>query len=238
MIATKRSLLNFPERSIKSLVTPLAFSRHSGHFLSSIKGMACDKLGNPIPMYTYPAIDFLLANKEMFSAYKILEWGSGQSTLWWEKYVCSVISIEQSISWAEYIKKNLTEKDTVNIIICQSKQEFTLTTTELLKKEKFDLIVIDGTAYAEGSRLESAQASLPLLNPNGLIIVDNSDLKSLKPVNELLYEEGFGRIDFYGYSPGAFHKQCTSFFFRPESKTNILRSKQNFAVCSPLSLSF
>ncbi|MGK7950549.1 MAG: hypothetical protein AB4368_17655 [Xenococcaceae cyanobacterium] len=174
----------------------------------------------------------------MFSAYKILEWGSGQSTLWWKNYVSSVVSIEQSISWAEYLKKNLTEKDAVNIIICRSKQEFIVTTTKLLNKEKFDIIIIDSTAYSGGSRLESAKASISLLDSNGLIIVDNSDLKSLKPVHELLYEEGFGRIDFYGYSPGAFHKQCTSFFLRPDRKTNILRSKQNVAICSPLSLSF
>lgn len=127
-----------------------------------------------------------------------------------------------SISWTEYIKKNLTEKDAVNIIICQSKEEFKLTKTQLLKQEKFDIAVIDGTAYPESNRLESTQASLPLLKPNGLIIVDNSDLKSLKPVNEFLYEERFGRIDFYGYSPGAFHKQCTALFFRSEGKTNIL----------------
>lgn len=221
----------------KALATPLNFSVETGHFISATLGRAVDKSRNPIPMYTYPAIDFLSANKPYLATCSVLEWGAGQSTLWWEKHANSVISVEVSEDWANYTESNLEISNGVTILRCNSEQEFKLKAIKFLESKKFDIIVIDGIAYPKGTRLVSAQASLPLLHNSGLIVVDNSDLASLRSVIDLLRHNGFCRIDFYGYSPGAYYKQCTSFFYKRNQDVDILSGKGNVAVCSPLSSS-
>ena len=54
---------------------------------------AVDKKGDPIPWYTYPAIDFLLLRD--YRDKNILEFGSGQSTLWWAARAKFVLSLEE-----------------------------------------------------------------------------------------------------------------------------------------------
>jgi hypothetical protein len=39
--------------------TPIYYSYLNGHFKSSFKKMAVSRNGDPLPWYTYPAIDFL-----------------------------------------------------------------------------------------------------------------------------------------------------------------------------------
>jgi hypothetical protein len=48
----------------------------------------------------------------------------------------------------------------------------------------------------------------------GLVIVDNSDVQSLNEICALLREAGYYRMDFFGHSPAAYYKQCTSIFFK------------------------
>src|SRR5437588_4831670 len=81
-----------PIRSIATCVlTPIRFSINTGHAKSSFLMRAVDKNGEPIPSYTYPAIDFLFQRN--FEDKLILEFGSGQSTLWWASRAKFVISI-------------------------------------------------------------------------------------------------------------------------------------------------
>src|SRR5688572_30099175 len=85
------------------VLTPLAFSYHSGHFLSSLKSKAVDKKGTALPWYTYPAIDFL-RHKQMTDK-TVLEFGSGQSTLWWSQRVRNVVSLEDNESWYQSLRQ-------------------------------------------------------------------------------------------------------------------------------------
>ena len=73
----------FFRRILTALITPVLFSYKSGHFLSSIQSKAVDKKNNPIPWYTYSCIDFLQTFN--YENKKILEFGSGQSSIWWSK---------------------------------------------------------------------------------------------------------------------------------------------------------
>src|SRR5690348_9638086 len=85
-------------------LTPLFFGYESGHMRSSLLGKPVNKKGEPIPWYTYAAIDFLM-DKD-FGAKRILEWGSGHSTLWWAKRAEHVLSFESDQAWLEYVKKS------------------------------------------------------------------------------------------------------------------------------------
>lgn len=84
--------------SATGILTPLRFSLTTGHWKSSITAKACNAAGESLPWYTYLAIDFL-AQRD-FSARNILEFGGGQSTLWWSARAASVLTIVEDREWA------------------------------------------------------------------------------------------------------------------------------------------
>ncbi|MFL5240486.1 MAG: L-isoaspartate O-methyltransferase [Gemmataceae bacterium] len=186
-----------------------------------MRSAAVDSHGNPIPWYTYPAID-LLDTKD-FSTKTVLEFGSGQSTLWWAKRAKSVLSFEKNAKWHAYVRSQLPHNAEVFLISGD------LTGLEdYLPQSPFDLVIIDGM-----DRLKAARRSIDLLQEQGAILVDNSDgywggddLKEY-PILELFRSTGFDRVDFYGYAPGVVLPHCTSLFFK--GRTFLLRGNENVA---------
>src|SRR5215831_19159207 len=85
-----------------AIFTPFYFSYQSGHFKSSMHSKAVDKNSKPLPWYTYPMIDFLVC-KEL-SDKEVLEFGAGQSTLWWADRAHRVVSFESDKNWYSYLK--------------------------------------------------------------------------------------------------------------------------------------
>lgn len=80
----------------------------------------------------------------------------------------------------------------------------------------FDVIIIDGC-----DRFIATQKSFRLLNPEGLLIVDNSEgywgTDGTYPIIDFLHGQGLLRIDLYGFTPGVIDASCTSIFFRNNS---------------------
>ena len=74
----------------------------------------------------------------------------------------------------------------------------------------FQIIVIDGYARSR-VRYQCAQMALPHLDPNGLIILDNSDWLPASAM--FLRQANLIEVDFSGPVPGNNHNQTTSFFF-------------------------
>src|SRR4051794_8733898 len=85
-----------------ALLTPILFSKRTGHFRSSLHARSLDKNNEPIPWYTYPAFDFL-AGKD-YVGRRVLEFGAGHSTLWWMKRAAEVVAIEGSEDWYNHLK--------------------------------------------------------------------------------------------------------------------------------------
>jgi hypothetical protein len=73
----------------------------------------------------------------------------------------------------------------------------------------FDVVVIDGQA-----RVLSAWLAAKFVKPNGIIVFDNSDREFYSPGFELLANDGYKRIDFYGTGPINMYEWCTSIFFK------------------------
>ena len=64
----------------------------------SIDEKVCiDKDGNPIPWYTYPAIEYL--SQFDYSQKEIFEFGCGYSSMFWANRAKKVTSIEDNINW-------------------------------------------------------------------------------------------------------------------------------------------
>jgi hypothetical protein len=197
--------------SIRSIgtafLTPFYFAQRTGHFRSSLVSKALDAKGVPIPWYTYPAIE-LLRNKS-FRGKRVLEFGAGQSTLWWSKQAEHVTSFEDNAEWHKYLVPQLPQNATVHLV------DNVLSNFDSLvaSSDRFDVIIIDGL-----DRFTAAAKSFDLLAPNGVFILDNAEGYwgpiGTFPIMDLFRKGGYARVDFYGFSPGNVLQHCTSFFFK------------------------
>lgn len=204
-----KPIARFLRNTVTALYTPIVFSRITGHFTSSIHAKAYDRNKNPIPWYTYPMVHYL--NGLDLREYKVLEFGGGQSTIWWASRCREVIALEDNQEWIDMIVPDLPDNSTmmhVNLTFDAI--------DEILQDQRFDIVIIDGL-----ERKKAAQAALDRLADGGVIIFDNSDgytgPNGEYPIIDLYEREGFTRIDFYGFAPGVVLPHCTSLFFKENS---------------------
>ena len=189
-----------------AFLAPAVFSLRSGHFQSSLLGRAVDARGAAIPWYTYPTIEFL-RDKDL-AGRRVLEWGAGQSTLWWAARSATVVAFESDPTWYRRLRSCIPPNVKLHLVPIDASGALTW-----VADETFDVIVIDGL-----DRLRCAELSLPLLSSNGAAFLDNSDgywgEDGQYPILDLFRREGFSRIDFYGPAPGVIKPHCTSLFFK------------------------
>ena len=152
----------------------------------------------PLPWYTYPAIEYI---KQLdFSDREVFEYGSGNSTIFWSKLAKRVVSIENNQKWYETIAKGVVENVEVRLI-----ENDALYIQEILNHKSFDVIVIDGS-----HRLECARVAINKLKSGGIIILDNSDwhVKTAK----ILRSNDLIQVDMTGLGPINPYTWTTSFF--------------------------
>lgn len=171
-----------------------------GHFQSSNSKESVNNEG-PVPWFTYPAISFLeqLNLRNMI----VLEYGSGNSTLYWSKRCKEIVSVEDNHKWINELEKREL-KSNITILFKKTKTSYVNPLKE--PKRKFDIIVIDGSY-----RYSCTKTSISRLNKNGIIIIDNSD--QYPRACELLRKKGFIQADMCGFGPINPNTWCTSFFF-------------------------
>lgn len=185
------------------------------------KAIPLDKMDNPVPLYTYPAIEYLqsldLKNKRIF------EFGSGQSTLFFLNKGAKVVSVENNVNWFDKLNSQIQENENHKFIFAQ-KEEYV---NSILKEEDlFDIIVVDGAE----NRLESTKNAITKIKEDGIIIIDNSDWfeNSTKLVRDRL---DFIQVDFYGFRPSKSNTAVTSFFFSRKVNLKTIDEKQpSFAL--------
>ena len=173
-----------------------------GWFRSFRNKMSVDKDMNPIPWWTYSAIAFL--KDRLNPRMKVLEFGSGSSTLWLCRHVSEVISVEKNISWAQYIQERLPKNG--NLFITDSFEDFI---NSYVTNIKFDLVVID-----VGNRINIAKKIFPMLSNEGVILWDNTDGPDWLQIKSLLYSHNFLEISFEGMTAQEIALSRTTIFYR------------------------
>ena len=182
-----------------------------GHSRSVIEKKPVDAEGRPLPWFTYPAIEYL--SQLDLSNYKILEWGIGNSSLFFSARCKEIFSIEHNEEWFSLIKNNLPA----------NAHPFLVTEDEYLQKPKelntrFDLIIVDGI-----QREGCLNMALEILADNGIIIFDNSDRNP--ELCEKLRAQNMLQVDFHGFGPINFYTWTTSVFFRRENRVTPLANQ-------------
>jgi hypothetical protein len=171
-----------------------------GYTNTIMKQKPLDVNDDPLPWFTYPAIEYLeqldLSHKSIF------EWGSGNSSLYFAKRCQSIVSIESDKNWYEYISQKLLPNQKVFL---RNEFDFVNAIDEL--NMKYDVIIIDSLR-----RYECALKAIHYLNTGGLIILDNSDWHPgtsafLRKVNDLI------QVDMHGFGPINDYSWTTSLFF-------------------------
>lgn len=165
-----------------------------------------DRDGNPIPWYTYPAIEYL--SQLDYSDKKIFEFGCANSSLFWAKRAKQVISIEDNHSWFE---KWTSEFKEPNLDIRWRDEGEGYFNAIFEDNELYDVIIVDGKR-----RADCARTALEKMAPNGMIILDDSDRintsqEYVDAVNNLK-KGNLIQIDFYGFCPMNNYTKTTSIF--------------------------
>ncbi|MGQ0456068.1 MAG: hypothetical protein ACT4OU_03280 [Hyphomicrobium sp.] len=189
-----------------AIITPWRFAYVTGHGRSSLGSAAKSRSGAAIPWYTYPAIDFL-AQRE-FAGKRVLEFGGGQSTLWWARRAASVVTIEEDESWYQSLKERLPSNVELHHVPADRGTRSIAPIRTLLDAHgegAFDVIVIDGHL-----RRELTGPAFEFLAPRGALLFDNSEGYGFY---EEVKSRACCRIDFYGFAPGVSRRHCTSLVF-------------------------
>ena len=223
--------------SLKFLKSSLGFLYStyfkSGYFRSALFNKPCDKNGNPLPLLTYPFIEYIY-DLNLTKA-KMLEFGGGNSTLFFSSMVSQIYSIEpnfnQPNSWFSFLKKEISKssnKDRIKLFGVDLPQKYEYypewvkivneKTKEVIDKIlnetkiSFDIILIDGWGFQRNWIANYLASSL---SEGGMIIVDNTYHCPKCALS--LRDLGFNQINFKGHAPGT-HRDCTSIFFKDKIK--------------------
>jgi hypothetical protein len=170
-----------------------------------------DAEGNPLPWYTYPMIYFL--RQRVQPHWRVFEYGSGNSTLWWAKRVASVVSCEHDRGWFEQISK--TAPPNVTYVYQELNEHYP--DAILAHEGPFEVVVIDGR-----ERAECAKRALKRLSPDGVIIWDNAEFPRCRQFfSEHCQPAGFRMLDFHGTGPQKETGWLTALIYRANNVTGL-----------------
>jgi len=170
--------------------------------------------GAPIPWITYPALEML--DRVLRPTWRLFEYGTGNSSLWYATKVSFVASVEHDPQWAEQVRNRAPGNLTVELVEKPAPDEHGFDDfppySDVPRKYGsgyFDVFVIDGM-----SRNLCAITAAELINPHGIVVWDNAERWHYNEGFATLAEQGWRRIDFYGPGPVQSYEWCTAIFCR------------------------
>lgn len=137
---------------------------------------------------------------------RVFEWGSGMSTLWYEKHCGEVHAVEDNPDWHRLVSGKVKHAEVHHLCgphYVDKIRDF--------PPSYFDLISIDGS-----ERLACFEIAHGYLAPNGLLVIDNTDKDrttkgDLYQIDELLSRKReYVAQRFTGWTPGNFFPQETT----------------------------
>lgn len=174
----------------------VALRKHRWH--QTLRNSLEPDLDGAVPHLTYGATDFLHA--VLTPQTRILEFGSGDSTIWFGARVGSITVIEHDADWAARIPRH--EHIQVNVIPCAGSWYEDDASHAYSRgadsTAPFDIVLVDGMA-----RTQCAIRAPSLIRPGGLIVLDDIDDPLVAPARTALESAGLDAVDFWGLRPGS-----------------------------------
>lgn len=173
----------------------------------------------PLPWWSLSAIDFL--GRLSVTHRVIVEFGSGNSTLWWAKRHrydgFSYRSFEPDFQYWQKMRKESYFYE--QHVICYAHQASYVTMLEHMidgshpavsTHTRPDIVIVDGPIHL---REKEVSAALALLVSHGLLVIDDANWIS-DSVHSQLRTAGFVRLDLWGPSPGCSYTKLTTLYSR------------------------
>jgi hypothetical protein len=179
-------------------------------------GRPVDADGQPIPWFTYPAIEYL--TRFDMRGWAVFEYGSGQSTAWWSRRGANVVSVEHDSGWHAEMQARALPGTT----LLHRDQRDAYVGALAGTGASFDVVVIDGVF-----REHCAAVAGGALKPGGMLILDNSDW--YHEAASMIRAQGFHEASFSGFGPVNDYTWSTSVFF-----PGALASQQQLAPPEPI----
>lgn len=184
-----------------------------GH-LESCRQLECrDAQGNPLPWYTYPAIDFLRGLDT--TGMRVFEYGCGFSTLFWASKALSVVSVDDDKLWVEKVSSTMPANVSLNLVQDAPRYIDAINDIAIGRGESFDIVIIDAK-----HRYETARSAVSHVAPGGMLILDNADW--YPETAAMLGASGMARIDMIGFGPINSYVWCTALFLKPDFRPKII----------------
>jgi hypothetical protein len=161
--------------------------------------------GFPIPWCSYAAIEYL-SHLDFYEA-AVLEYGSGNSSLWWLLRCARITSVESNDDWYRKLQRQVGTNPRFNYIKASG--------AEYVRREEInssDIVVIDGDHRRDCAewfiaKIEKGTARTQLL------IFDDAEWFPLSISR--LRSLGWIEVDFHGFKPLVDYTTTTSVFIRP-----------------------
>jgi len=123
------------------------------------------------PWISYSSIRFLQMNLTKQS--RVLEFGSGMSTIWYSKFAGKVYSVDDYKPWYDKVAELLKKHQASNVQYFFAPDAKAYSEYMMGDEKGFDLIMVDGSV-----RSKCVANSLALLREGGIFYLDNSDKDS------------------------------------------------------------
>ncbi len=151
------------------------------------------------PWYTKPFLDILSSWKTTspldtpISKWNVFEWGSGNSTIWWDRHCLSLMSIDHCSAWVKDVSNAIASKDKTQVKYREISFGSTIGTTSPTcsyvtsineTSNKYDCVIIDGeygrNTCAQELLKKDVSGNFKHLNIPSIVILDNADQKTIE----------------------------------------------------------
>jgi hypothetical protein len=161
--------------------------------------------GKPIPWVTYSFLEFI--KSRLHDNFRVYEYGSGNSTLFYSQIVGSVNSVEHNKEWFNRIRNKVGPNVEIKFQELDINGKYCRSILE--QGGVFDIVIIDAE-----DRVNCLINCVSKLSETGVIVLDDSDRTEYMEGINFLVALGFKKIDFWGISPGFSNNKATTIFYK------------------------
>ncbi|MGB3560397.1 MAG: glycosyltransferase family 92 protein [Geitlerinemataceae cyanobacterium] len=175
------------------------------------------------PLMAENAINFLNSLLEQKPSLKVLEFGSGASTVWLSKFTSNLVSIEHHPDWYDKVQSTLAEDSTCQSVDLRLIPLPYYSVCDDFSDEYFDLVIVDGR-----DRIKCLEAAIRILKPGGVLMLDDAQRERYEKADYLLRDWEFTR----SISPG----RQTHWWHKPLNVGSILSKWKDILQNPPVRL--
>jgi len=167
-----------------------------------------DTDGKPIPWMNYAVVELL--HERLTKELSLFEYGAGFSSIWFAQRIKKVVSIEYDTAWRKQVEELLAPVKNASLIFQTLGEDYIKGAVNT--GQKYNVVLVDGR-----DRVACAAASFEALEPNGVLILDDSDREEYQAAFGLAKEKGFKNLRISGLKPFSFVREESTIFYRADN---------------------